>query len=523
MISQVHRPGELSVGMQRNFAERYRLAHAAFKRGDFADALARYSAISRKLGPHFAAIVRRNLLGQTVDGDLSDVQAQRALAGEIVTRLRLGSREGNTAVLCSAVAHDVALIARHLAEGTQRGRDPEVADSIIKGFAHAIAVAPHNPINYHNLGGYEDYLGRDADAAQHYRIALQLDQGQWESWVSYGHALARLGDIEGAEQCWANAFAINDALDRRKRERRWAMAMVRLMKGDYVRGWDDYEARLTFPPYLDKHGRPDLKMPLWDGREMTGTLYLHAEQGVGDAIQLARYVPIVRQRVGRLVIEVVQGLVSLFKTMFPDVEIVAKSGKDGPPPPAHDAQLPMFSLPHRCGTTLENIPDPVRFEVKSPENVPIRPEKGRVGLCWKGSATHPNDLIRSMPFEQCFPLLDLEGFSWQSLQFGYDVSAPLEPMPDGDFLETARQIARCSLVITVDTSVAHLAGSLGVPTWILLPHVAEWRWLQDRMDSPWYESVTLWRQSKAGDWRELIARVVDALARPLAHHPITVQ
>jgi tetratricopeptide (TPR) repeat protein len=505
-VAHTHRAGELSSGMQAKTLRRYRAAHAAFGRGDFRDALARYTALNRQLAPHFAAIVKRNMLELNV-GDLTDEQAQRALAGRITSRLDFSTREGITASLCSAVAHDIALIARHLAEGTQKGRDPEVAEAIIKGFAHAIAVAPHNPINYHNLAGYEDYLGRDRDACQHYEIALRINQNQWESWISWGHALGRLGDLEGAEQCWANALAINDALDLQKRERRWAVAMLRLMKGDYARGWDDYEARLTFPPYLDKHGRPDLIEPLWDGKPMTGTLYLHLEQGIGDALQMTRYVPWVKARVGRLVIEVINALVPLFQEMFPDIEIWEKTVN----PPAHDAQLPMFSLPHLHGTTLETIPEPVPFQVKSAEDVPIQAEPGRIGLCWKGSATHPNDLIRSMPFEECAPLLDLRQFTWQSLQFGYDTSEPLIPMPVGDFLETARQIARCSLVITVDTSVAHLAGCLGVPTWLLLPHIAEWRWLQERDDTPWYPSMRLWRQSKPGDWAELVARVANGL------------
>jgi hypothetical protein len=142
---------------------------------------------------------------------------------------------------------------------------------------------------------------------------------------------------------------------------------------------------------------------------------------------------------------------------------------------------------------------------------PIQPEPGRIGLCWRGSTSHPNDLIRSMPFERCFPLLDVPGLAWQSLQFGYETSPPMDPLPVGDFLETARQIARCSLVITVDTSVAHLAGTMGVPTWLLLPFVAEWRWMLDRNDTPWYPGMVLSRQSAAGDWKELVARVAEQL------------
>lgn len=530
----------LGVGKQHKLFARYQDAHRAFSRGNFLEAINRYRSLSESLRPYFASIVRQNLGIDRVaagrdagDSDLSEAEIAQTLAGlapETFDRLRYGTRESRTAALCSAVAHDLALICRHLAEGSERGRDEQVSSAIIAALAHAIAVNPQNPINYHNLAGYEDYLGRDAEAAGHYRLALQLYPAQWESWVSWGHACARLGDRESAETCWANAFNVTAALDEQNhqknpgavRERRWAMAMLRLLKGDYAHGWDDYEGRLTFPPYVDKHGRPDVTAPRWDGREITGartpTLYLHQEQGAGDAIMTARYISLAQDRVGvhgRVIIEVISAMVPLFAAMFPELEIVAK----GETPPEHDAQLPMFSLPHVFGTTLENVPPVVPFQVVSGENVPIVAEPGRIGLCWRGSTTHPNDLVRSTSFESCFPLLDatkdLPGVAWQSLQFGYETGAPLDPLPPGDFLETARQIARCSLVITVDTSVAHLAGVMGVPTWLLLPFVAEWRWLQDRDDSPWYPSMRLWRQAKAGDWKELTARVAAALAEQL--------
>lgn len=241
-------------------------------------------------------------------------------------------------------------------------------------------------------------------------------------------------------------------------------------------------------------------------------VYLHQEQGIGDALQLARYIPLVRDRVGTVIVEVVKALVPLFEAMFPDVQIVAK----GDPPPSHDYQLPMFSLPAVFQTSVETIPKPVEFRPIGLDGAPIQPEPGRIGLCWRGSATHPNDHMRSMPFEACFPILDLHashGLAFQSLQFGYEVSPPLDPFPIGDFLETARQIARCELVLSVDTSVAHLAGTMGVPTWVMLPYVAEWRWLERRSDSPWYPgNMKLFRQTKAGDWRELVDRVVHELA-----------
>jgi hypothetical protein len=171
----------------------------------------------------------------------------------------------------------------------------------------------------------------------------------------------------------------------------------------------------------------------------------------------------------------------------------------------------MMSLPFVFGTTLETVPPPAPFQANGGS---IQAEPGRIGLCWRGSTTHTNDRVRSMPFEATFPLLDVPGLTWQSLQFGYETSAPLDSCPLGDFLDTARAIARCSLVVTVDTSVAHLAGAMGVPTWVMLPFAAEWRWLQDRSDSPWYPSATLLRQRHAGDWNELTEWAATMLPRP---------
>lgn len=256
---------------------------------------------------------------------------------------------------------------------------------------------------------------------------------------------------------------------------------------------------------------------LASGHAVRGRLYLHAEQGAGDAIMMLRYLPMVRPLVDALTVEMPKGLMTLVADIcarderIADVAIAERG--IAPDPKAFDCQLPMLSLPAVFGTTLETIPKPLEWRPKRPDGGEIAIEPGRIGLCWRGSTTHQNDRVRSMPFEATFPLLDLaasRGLTFQSLQFGYEVSAPLDPCPTGDFLETAREIARCSVVVTVDTSICHLAGSMGVQTWLALPFIAEWRWMLDRIDSPWYESMTLFRQTAPNDW----SGVIDLMLQP---------
>lgn len=486
----------------RTLAATYVQAHRLFEKGEFTRALEIYGGLALQLKHEAARLVRANYGPAVCDekGQLAESAIQQLLVRSLPVRAKrlLGTgHQAKIANTCAAVFHDIALLARHIAEAAGTGRDGDAVDGITRSFAIALAVQPLSASTFHNLAGYEDYLGRDRDAIVHYEAALALNRTQAESWTALGHACARTGNRARAEICFAEALRLTEAS-----RRRWDMSMLRLLKGDYVRGWEDYEGRWTFPPYIHGYGRPDLTAPAWDGSSIDGTLYLHGEQGAGDMMQMARYVPLVQARVGRLVVEVTTGLIRLFERMFPGVPIVDRGAAEKP---AHDVQLPMFSLPFLFGTTLETVPPPAPFDAG------LAPVARRVGLCWKGSSKHPNDHTRSMPFQACFPLLDLPGFEWQNLQQGVELEAPVLACPAGDFAETAAAIARCELVITVDTSVAHLAATMGVETWILLPVHAEWRWLQHRNDSPWYPQARLWRCERPGDWKTLIANVAQDL------------
>lgn len=400
-----------------------------------------------------------------------------------------------------AALHYAALLGRALNQQARNEGKPTRDDAVRRLMAMSVAAAPTNAAAIHNFAKFEHDAGNVDVARQLYEQAVRIQPEQGESWTNLGNVFGELGRRIRAEACWHRAMECPSGAP----DARFNLSFLKLLKGDYAEGWRDYESRWACPEFVNSYGRSDLVAPRWDGSPVD-TLYLHGEQGAGDALMMARFVPLARAHVGRVVVEVISGLAPLFAQMFPGVEIVAR----GDDPPEHDAQLPMMSLPAIFGATRSTIPAPVPFQV---DQGSIQSESGRIGLCWRGSTTHTNDRVRSMPFEAAFPLLDLPGLTWQSLQFGYETSAPLDHCPMGDFLETARAIARCSLVITVDTSIAHLAGSMGVPTWILLPFVAEWRWLQDCEDSPWYPSARLWRQDVAGDWDSLVWRVAAGLAR----------
>lgn len=366
--------------------------------------------------------------------------------------------------------------------------------AISPGIARDCAGVIHNYAKF--LNDYGDLASREAVIAV-YEAALSLSPEQGESWTNLGIAYGDAGNRMRAEAAWTRALACPTPTP----EARFNLSMLHLLRGDYERGWAEYEARWDSVTFRTSYGRPDIDAPRWDGSRLEGTLYLHGEQGAGDVLMMARYLPLAAARCRRLIVEVLSNLVPLFRAAFPSIDVVAR----GEGPPTVDAHLPMMSCPAVFGTTLRTVPEPPSFRTAIGD---ISPIPGRIGLCWKGSSTHPNDRLRSMPKEEMvLALASVAGAELQSLQFGESADPRLVDCPSGDYLNTARAIAACAFVVTVDTSVAHLAGSLGVPTMLALPINAEWRWLQDRDDSPWYPSVRIVRQPAPGDWSAVMERI----------------
>jgi len=260
--------------------------------------------------------------------------------------------------------------------------------------------------------------------------------------------------------------------------------------------------------------------PLWKGEPISERiLFVHAEQGFGDAIQFVRFVRPARQRAAQVILECPPAL----RRLFDHSECADTLITLGQPPPHFDTYAPLMSLPGIFKTTLETIPCPTPYLKSPPDDSAVTAPANRlkVGLTWAGSATHDHDALRSIPFQELAPILRTSGTTFFSLQLPLSESdeAKLRAVPNlvdasgplKDFGHTAAVIAQMDLVITVDTAVAHLAGALNKPTWTLLQHAPDWRWFLERSDTPWYPSMRLFRQSVRGDWNDPIQQITAAL------------
>lgn len=351
--------------------------------------------------------------------------------------------------------------------------------------------------------------GRPAEAAAAARRAAALAPGHAEFLYNLGNALQHLGDERGAEAAYRWSLASRPGLV----NGHWNLALLLLRGGRFAEGWAEYEWRWRRPGApLHYRGRP-----CWDGGPFPGrTLLLYSEQGLGDTLQFVRYLPAVQALGGAVVLECAPSLVRLLQHSLPGVTVAARGEA---PLEDFDLQLSLPSLPLVFGTTLETIPAPPRYLTPPAGGARLPDGAGlKVGLVWGGSANKPE---RDLPFAGLAPLLAVPGVRFFSLQVGPHAralrEAPAEAVRDlapeiGDFGDTAEFADQLDVVVTVDTSVAHLAAALGRPTWILLEHLADWRWLKDREDSPWYPSVRLFRQPAHGAWRPAVEAVAAALA-----------
>ena len=399
-------------------------------------------------------------------------------------------------------------------------------DEALACYDRALQYAPRSALLHYNRGTVLEKMQRHAEALATYEQAIALNPGHaivhynrgvvlerllrhTEAIASYDHAIALQPDYPGAE------------LNR---------ALCLLVTGNFEQGWPAYEWRWKSDP-LDKEIR--FTEPPWLGQQsLSGkTLLLHAEQGYGDTLQFCRYTRLLAAMGARLVLEVPRGLVLLMATL----EGVVAVSEQGAPHHPYDYHCPMLSLPLACKTRLDNIPATVpylkttaakrqlwsqRLDDKLGEKLGDRLRgHPRIGLTWSGNPEHDNDQQRSIPLATLLQHLP-SGFAYVSLQqevrasdhaalehsgmahFGADIE---------DFSDTAALVESLDLVISVDTSVAHLAGALGKETWLLLPYVPDWRWLLGREDSPWYPSLKLWRKAADQQWAPVLQRVAEAL------------
>jgi hypothetical protein len=298
----------------------------------------------------------------------------------------------------------------------------------------------------------------------------------------------------------------------------WNLGLILLSLGDFQRGWAEYEWRWRRPEYA-RHDH--FKRPRWDGTQLgRRRILLHTEQGFGDVIQFIRFVPKVVERGGKVIL----ACHSELRRLLSKIEGVQQWIDPGETLPEFDVHCPLMSLPKVFGTTVQTVPGQAPYLAAGAELAERWRERveglpGRkVGLAWAGRPGHGNDRNRSIRLNQLEKLGIVAGVSFVSLQKGEAArqQTPGLTITDwtadlNDFADTAALIANLDLVIAVDTAVAHLAGALGKPVWVLLPFVPDWRWMLDREDSPWYPTMRLFRQPAIGDWETPISRIVEAL------------
>ena len=389
----------------------------------------------------------------------------------------------------------------------------------------ALALEPDHAPAHTNLGIIFEAQNLLEAAVSAHRRAVELDPDYAKGHANLAVALRNAGDIDAALAASRRAIALDPDLPLA----RYNHAHFLLMNGEFAQGFEEYRWRRRCKMLTD--GETAFSEPEWQGEPLAGrTLLLFAEYGIGDAINFVRYVPDVAARYGgRVVLQVQPALASLLRTMTPDVAVFAR----GEPLPPFDLQLPLLSLPRIFGTTVDTIPAAVPYLQADA----IRLTRWReafagatalkVGVVWAGNPMHKGDRQRSLSAEAVLPRLIMPGVQLYSLQkeprpndapalwrLGADV-VDLAPTL-GDFADTAAAVCALDLVIAVDTSVAHLAGALGRPVWMLCPYALDWRWLRDRADTPWYPTMRLFRQDKPQAWERVLARISAELARVAA-------
>ena len=399
-------------------------------------------------------------------------------------------------------------------------------DDAVTSYDRAIALMPCFSEAFYNRANALRKLRKLEDAAASYDKTVALKPDHAEACYNLGITLLELRQPNDAVVSYDRAIALRPDYA----EAYWNKSLALLLNGDFKNGWELYEWRWSDKlPGLTKRNFPQ---PLWSGKEsLTGkTILLHSEQGLGDTIQFCRYARSVAELCDRVILEVEPPLIGLLKELDGVADVIAK----GSALPPFDYHCSLMSLPLAFQTSLDSVPCSEKYLRSNEKKLTYwagrlgEKKKPRVGIVWSGSTKHQNDHNRSIPLADLIKKLpphcqyvslqkemrDIDRSTLESnpaiLHFGNELH---------DFTDTAALCELMDIIITVDTSVAHVAGAMGKTTWILLPFSPDWRWLLNRDDSPWYKSVKLYRQSKIGDWESVLARVGADLEKNIPRLP----
>jgi len=429
-------------------------------------------------------------------------------------------------------------------------------------YTQALQLKPDYVEVYNHLGVVLNELGRSAEAIENYKRALQIDPEYSEVYNNLGIALKKQEQFAEAITCFGQALHYEpdfteahynlanslrdegrcaEAIDSYLRairlqpdyaEAHWNMALTLLLSGNFTEGWKRYRRRRnTDLEILTDYHRSG--KPRWDGTPFEGKrLFVHYEQGLGDNIQFVRYLPLVKARGGKVIFETLKPLIGLLKG-FPGIDELVEYRPNEPTNVGFDVYASLFDMPNVFGTMMETIPAEVPYLFADPAKAEYWRGKLagsglKVGIVWAGSPEHGNDRYRSCKLACFAPLTKIDHVRLYALQKGEAVNQideltgmiPIIRLSGEfeDFTDTAAAIENLDLVISVDTSVLHLAGAMGKPTWALLPFSPEWRWMLHRPDSPWYPTMTLFRQKERTGWDPVFQRVAVELRNVIEGH-----
>ena len=363
-------------------------------------------------------------------------------------------------------------------------------------------------------------VDRHDDAIAACERALARNSAHVTAWNNLGLALTGCNRLPEAIAALRKAISLRPDFG----EAHWNLALALLAYGDFAEGWREYHWRRSLPQLAGGATIP--ATPLWKGEDIAGkTLLLVAEQGLGDTLLFARFAATIASRGARVLVQAPRQLTRLIAT----VPGVADISVAGDPFPSHDVHIPLPSVPGALGIDAKNIPatvpyvraDDHRRRSVADEALRIAGRARKVGIAWAGARRNANDHRRWCPLASLAPLFETEGIAWFSLQKGEgeeEISAIANASrlatldARNDFDGTAALVAAMDLVISVDTSIAHLSGALARPTWILLAFAPDWRWQTAGSESRWYPTARLFRQSSRGNWPSVVARVRSSLA-----------
>lgn len=407
--------------------------------------------------------------------------------------------------------------------GVALAEQGQLAAAVAK-YEQALQLQPDLAEAHYDLGNALLELDQLDAALKSFQEALRLKPDWAEAHANLGLALQRQGNVQEALAHYDQAIQLHSDFAAAHLSRAQAL----LLLGDFAKGWPEYEWRWQIPG-VSSH---PVRGSLWDGSPLAGrTILVWTEQGMGDTFQFIRYAPLVQAMGGRVLVECPESLVPLLVGCRGIDQLIAR----GSSLPIFDVQAPLLSLPGIVDTTLSTIPADIPYLFAPPKRVEHwRRELSslraiKIGIAWQGDPSYSGDRQRSIPLAHFAPLARLDGVLLISLQKGpgteqltraaedfriMDLGSQLDETSSA-FIDTAAVMKNLDLVITSDTALAHLAGGLGIPVWLALAWVPEWRFLLDRDDSPWYPTMRLFRQTQSGDWANVVRRMTVELKKVL--------